>query len=92
MLVQEVSALFDLVSIQGATKLDVLDGLSLLLLELGHPIGFVPMNCNVQLLKHTEVGARRRPNQQIWRLFPDLAPSKPLVVFSAEVPPVRKVK
>ena len=56
MLVQEVSPIPQLFSVKGATELNVDLGLSLLFIELGHPLGFVPVNCDIQFLQHAEVG------------------------------------
>ena len=59
MFVQEVSPISQLFSVKGATELHVDFGLSLLLIELGHPLGFVPVNCDIQFLQHAEVSAGR---------------------------------
>ena len=60
---KKVASIGHLVLVQLATKLDVDNRLALLVLELCHPLRFVPVHCHIQLLKHAEVGAWRRADQ-----------------------------
>ena len=57
MFVQEVSPISQLFSVEGATELNVDFGLPILLIKPGHPLGFMPVNCDIQFLQHTEVSA-----------------------------------
>ena len=54
----KVSALIDLVSVQGATERNMLLGLFPFGLEVVHPPRLVFIVRNIQLLKHAEVGTR----------------------------------
>ena len=54
---QEVSPISQLFSVKGATELHADLGFSLLIIELCHPLGLVPVNCDIQFLQHTEASA-----------------------------------
>ena len=58
-LVQEMSSVSQLFPIKGATEFNMDFCLSHFFIELGFPLGFVPVNCDIQLLQHAEICARR---------------------------------
>ena len=65
MLMQEMSSLLQLVAIKFKAELDVDDSRPRFFNTLRHPFGLVAMDCDIQLLQHAEVRARRRAYQEV---------------------------
>ena len=88
---EEMSPLFDLMSVQGTTKLEMLDGLLLLEVKLRLPSWLVSLHSLAELLQNAKVGTRRGSNQELWGFITNFAPRLAFVVFTIEFPIIGQI-
>jgi hypothetical protein len=91
MLMQEVSAVVDLVLIQLATESNMPFRLLEILVELLHPCRVALLQVLVQLHQHAEVGTRRAPDYKQWLITLEHLPGSLPVGNCVKIKPICEV-